>query len=288
MHWPEAQEEAGNKEPLSTQQNVGSSMFNSYPSHKHEYVSKTKDDHEISRKDTNSHSRCTQIIFYFTDRSYFYLNVKAKAMPPNMTQTGSVLWPKPSSTDCLHVQHSAPGSGSPLALKQGSSNFSQPSFRTLCFHFTAKTSWNMKVVLCQQPHVCSRKPKVSHTKARCEGNSDLHNGPQPFQTIHNYLENKSRKWQSSFVHAAFGEQTVHGNHLIQGCQWPKLTWGQHQRRSRASQRLHTIACPQLHRHSQPGTGGWLHGETRHTYDCSGAQTQTCFTSQANRCCVFSM
>lgn len=42
--------------------------------------------------------------FYFTDKSYYYLNVEAKAAPPNMTQTGSVLWPKPSSTDCLHQQ----------------------------------------------------------------------------------------------------------------------------------------------------------------------------------------
>lgn len=209
-----------------------------------------------------------------------------------MTHTGSALWPEPSSTDCLHLQHSAPGSGSPLALRQGSSNFSQPSFSTLCFHFTkVKRSQNVKVVPCQQPHVCSTKLKFSHPKARCEGTSSLHKGLQASQTIHNYLENRSRKWQSSFVHAAFGEQTQ----ACSLCAWQsshpgltvaKLTWGQHQQGSRA-EAAHT-ACPQLHRHSQPGTRGWLHRETRHTHNCSGAQTQKCFTSQANRHCMFSI
>lgn len=117
----------------------------------------------------------------------------------------------------LHLQHSAPGSGSPLALRQGSCTSSQPLLTTLCFHFTVKRSQNVKAVPQQQQHICSTKLRVSHTKARCEGKSGLHKGPQPFQTIHNCLENKSRKWQSRFVHAASGQQT-------QACSLCDCTW----------------------------------------------------------------
>lgn len=153
--------------------------------------------------------------FYFTDKSYYYLNVKAKATQPNLTWAGSVLWPKPSSTDCLHPQDRAPGSGSPLALRQGSCNFSQTLFSTLCFHFTAKCPETQR--LCHSSsHVCSTKLTVSHTEAKCEGDSGLHRGPQPFQTVH-YLENKGRKWQSSSVRAAFGE-------LTQACSLCDCTW----------------------------------------------------------------
>lgn len=193
MHWPEAQEKTGNREPLSTQQNVAlRCSVATQVTHKHENFSKTKEDHEIWRKDTNSHSRCIQTILLLYWQ-VLLLSVKAKAAPPNMTWTGSVLWPKPSSTDCLHQQHSAPGPGSPLALRQGSCSFSQPLFSTLCFHFTAKRSPNVKAGPRQQPRVCSTNLRVSHTKTRCKGNSGLHKGPQPFQTIHNHLRNKTRR-----------------------------------------------------------------------------------------------
>lgn len=127
----------------------------------------------------------------------------------------------------------------------------------------------MKAVPRQQPQVCSTKLRISHTQTRWKGNSGLHKGPQPFQTIHKYLGNRSRKWQSSFVHAAFGEQTcslcnctwegIISSRAVSGQSWP----GDTSEAPRGSHRLHIIAHPQQHRHSQAGTGAWPHRDKAH-------------------------
>lgn len=138
---------------------------------------------------------------------------------------------------------------------------------TLCFCFTAKRCHKAKAVPYQQPRVCSTKLSISHTKARCEGNSGLHKGPQPLQTVHNHLENKGRKWQSSFVHAALGNTQERSPC---DCAWesshPGLSGAQADLGTPAgwaSQRLHTMAWPQQHRHSQPEQG--LHREPMHSH-----------------------
>lgn len=191
--------------------------------------------------------------FYFADKSYYYLNVKATATPPNTAQTGSVLWPKPSSTDCLHPQHRAPGSGSPLALKQCSCNFSQPLFSTLCFRFTEKRSRNVKAVPRQQPHVCSTKLRVLHTKARCEGNSGLHKGPQPFQTYTTTLKTKAGNGRAALFMLPLGNRlrhapsvTAHGNRLIWGWSAAKADLGtapaRHRGQAKGCTPLPALSC----------------------------------------------
>lgn len=151
-------------------------------------------------------------------------------------------------TACINnIVHLALGliwpSGRALAI-------SQPLFSTLCFHFTAKRSRNMKAGPCQQPHVCNTKLRVSHIKTRCKGNTSLHKGPQPFQN-HTQLPWKQKQEMAEQLCPCCLWGTDSGmlplwlhtsGRAVSGQSWPGVTSSE---AAWASQRLHTIPCPQL-------------------------------------------
>lgn len=207
-----------------------------------------------------------------------------------MTKTGSVLWPEPSSTDCLHLQHSAPGSGSPLGLRQGSSNFSQPSFSTLCLHFTAKRSQNVKAMPRQQPCLQHKTEGFTHWD-KVWGRQWFTQRPIAFPNHTQLPWKQKQKMAEQLCPCCLwgtdsGQLPLHmaiiSPRVGSGQSWPGDTPARQQGRG-------CTHCLPPAAQTQPARNRGLAAQrNKHTHNCSGAQTQKCFTSQANRHCMFSM
>lgn len=200
---------------------------------------------------------------------------------------GSVLWPKPSTTDCLHPQDRAPGSGSPLALRQGSCNFSQ----TLA-HCASTSQQNVpKLKGCATAAATSAAQKWQfHTLRQSVRATVVYTEAHSLSELYTTLKTKAGNGRAALSVLPLGNWlrhapsvTAHGNHLPQGCQWPKLTWGHHQQG--------TMGRPEAARHCLPSAAQTQPGAAQRAKahpHCSGPQTQKCFTSQANSYCVFLM
>lgn len=234
MRWPEAQEEAGNRVFKHTAE-CGLLDVAAQGTHKHENFSKTKEDHEISRKDTDSHSRCIQTILllywqvlllsecwskssttkYDTDRVSSLAKAKQHRLPAStiVHLALGLLWPlgRALTTSATHYLTLS-------ALASQTKGLKRWRLGHISSHRPAAQNWGFHTL---RQNV---RATVVYTKA--------HSLSKPYTTT---LKTKAGNGRAALSMLPLGNRlrhapsvTAHGNHLIHSCYWPKLTWGPHQ------------------------------------------------------------